>query len=507
MPQPISEADSKSPLEGPIALTTAGAVRGVREDGVSRFLGVPYAAAPLGAFRFEKPRPHAAWEGVRDATAMGPNAPHVMRPFDALDITPLVGSGWVKGDDFLNVNIWTPDPSAVGLPVMVFIHGGAFVAGSNQADVQDGAAFARSGVVCMTITYRLGVEGFLPIPGAPTNLGLRDMIAALAWIRDNAAAFGGDGANVTAFGESAGAMAVADLVASPLAKGLFRRAIIQSGHGEMVRPVEVQQRVTRKIAKLLKITPDLAGYRTRTVEQCLEALEKVQMPTARVDLRNPAGREPAYGLSKFLPVYGDDVLPLHPREALAKGVGAEVEMLIGANAEEMNLYFAPTGALDRIPGLMAWFILSRSEPKASPMLKAYGLGRPGRKPGAVLTEALHDLVFRLPARAFAAAHRGKTWFYEFEWRSPAFGGRLGACHALEIPFVFDTIGCCDGPQGFVGIEPPQVLADRVHSIWARFGTDGTLPWAQYDAAGRRIYRLEAGAEVRDPVMPAEAYWA
>ena len=244
----------------PIAVTTAGSVRGISEGGVSRFLGVPYAASPLGKRRLAPPQPREPWQGVRDATRMGPNAPHTMHPFEALDVTPLVGSGWVQGDEFLNVNIWTPDAGAgeakpAGLPVMVFIHGGAFVAGSNHAAAQDGTAFARSGLVCMTITYRMGVEGFLPIPGAPTNLGLRDILAALAWVRDNATAFGGDPGNVTVFGESAGAMAVADLLASPLAKGLFHRAIIQSGHGSMVRPIAVAQRLTRRIARMLNTRP------------------------------------------------------------------------------------------------------------------------------------------------------------------------------------------------------------------------------------------------------------
>jgi len=165
---------------------------------------VPYAAPPDGDLRFAPPAPHAPWSEVRDATDYGPNAPQIIRPFEGLDIAALVGEGWREGDDYLTVNIWTPDVGASGLPVMVFIHGGSFTGGCNDSPVQDGAAFARSGVVCMTINYRLGIDGFLAIEGAPTNLGLRDMIAALRWVRENAAAFGGDPDNVTVFGESAG---------------------------------------------------------------------------------------------------------------------------------------------------------------------------------------------------------------------------------------------------------------------------------------------------------------
>jgi para-nitrobenzyl esterase len=477
----------------------------VRQGGVTCLLGVPYAAPPVGQRRFAAPAPPEPWPGERDATRFGPNAPQAMRPFDAVDIAPLVGSGWVAGDDYLNVNIWTPDPEAHGLPVMVFIHGGAFVAGSNHAAVQDGTAFAGSGVVCMTITYRLGIEGFLPIPGAPTNLGLRDQLAALAWVRDNAAAFGGDPANVTVSGESAGAMSVANLVASPLAKGLFRRAIVQSGHGSMVRPVAVAERLMRRIARILGVAPDVAGFRGRTVEEGVAATEKAQLPTTRIDLRDDKGREPAFGLAKFLPVYGDDVLPVHPLRALAEGVGSDVELLIGANAEEMNLYFVPTGALDRVPGWMAWYILRRSVPNARAILRAYGLGK-GKRPGEALTLALHDLVFRHPARVFAAAHRGAKHFYEFEWRSPAFGGRLGACHGLEIPFVFDTLACWAGPKGLVGEAPPQRLADRVHRIWTQFATSGDLPWPAYEDETRQVYRLAAAQAVRDPEMPAAHFW-
>jgi para-nitrobenzyl esterase len=200
----------------------SGLLRGTIQDGVTTFLGVPYAAPPFGERRFALPNPHAPWGGIRDSTAPGPTAPQFIRPFPNLNVTPLVGEGWQRGDDFLTANIWTPDPSAKGLPVMVFIHGGAFALGSNNAAVTDGSSFARSGIVCISINYRLGVEGFLPIPGIETNLGLRDVLAALRWVQENAEAFGGDPAKVTVFGESAGAMAIGDLVASPLAKGLFQ---------------------------------------------------------------------------------------------------------------------------------------------------------------------------------------------------------------------------------------------------------------------------------------------
>ncbi|MDH7638833.1 carboxylesterase/lipase family protein [Sphingomonas oryzagri] len=486
-----------------LATVAEGGLKGVSEGGVRRFLGVPYAASPLGERRFAAPQPYPAWEGVRDVSSPGPTAPQAKTPaFPGLDIVPLIGAGWREGDDFLQANIWAPE-DAIAAPVMVFIHGGAFVGGSNDAQVTDGTAFARSGVVLVSINYRLGVEGWLALPGAPTNLGLRDQIAALRWVQKNIAAFGGDPANITVFGESAGAMSIGCLIASPLAKGLFRRAIVESGHGSMVRPIAVARRATAKLAKLAGVTPDVDGFATLSPAQWIPHQQTVQAPTTRIDLRDGQGREPAYGLSRFLPVFGDDVLPEHPLDALAKGAGAEVELLIGTNAEEMNLYFVPTGVKARIGRLLAWFILRGKVPKARAILKAYGMGR--RKAGDAFTEALSDLVFRQPARAFAAAHRGRTHFYELGWRSPIFGGELGACHAIDLPFVFDTIACCTGEEGFVGPRPPADLAKRIHAIWVGFARDGGLAWPEYSADKPWVRRLEQDEATTEAPLPAAPY--
>jgi para-nitrobenzyl esterase len=492
-------------MPAPWVTTQSGNVAGTTRDGVTVFLGLPYAAAPVGELTFAAPQPHPPWDGVRDCSVEGPTAPYRLRNFPALDLTPLLGAGWRRGDDYLALNIWTPDVGARGLPVMVFIHGGAHVAGCGSAPANDGAAFARSGVVCVTLNYRLGVNGFMPIPGAPTNLGLRDQIAALAWVKANIAAFGGDPENVTAFGESAGAMALGCLLASPLSKGLFRRAILQSGHGSMVRPLAAGQRLARKFARMLGVAPTVEGFRSRTVEQWLGVLERIQLPTTRLDLRDDKGRDPGYGLGRFLPVHGDDVLPEPPLDALANGTGAEVELLIGTTAEETNLYFVPTGVTKKVNRLMAWLVLRRSTRRAGAILKAYGLGRRGRRAGEVFGRVMDDLIFRLPARAFAAAHQGRTHVYEFDWRSPAWGGELGACHGLEVPFVFNTLASCTGPTGIAGESPPQALADRVHGLWAGFATSGALPWPQYDAQTRQVYLLEHGETVTEPPIAAERF--
>lgn len=477
--------------------TSAGAVRGIVRDGARTFLGIPYAA-PVR--RFELPQPRQPWNGVFEATTPGPSAPYRVRELPQIDAVPLVGSGGDgAGGDYLRLNVWAPE-TAEKAPVMVWVHGGGFVVGSKDAPVSDGSAFARSGIVCVAINYRLGIDGFLPVPGVPTNLGLRDILFALGWVRDNIAAFGGDPANVTVFGESAGAMAIADLVTSPLAEGLFGRAIIQSGHGAMVRDIGVAQRLVRKLAKALGVSPDADGFRSVSNEAAMDAIEKFAKP-GKIDLRDADGFEPVYGISRFIPVWGDDVLPEKPIDALRSGAGRAVDVLIGSNAEEMNLYFVPTGVRDKAPGLLAWWLLSRSQPKARAALKSYGLGERGVKPGAAMTKAMSDLVFRYPARQYAAAHQGRTWVYEMEWRSTACDGELGACHGIELPFVFDTLPTVTGPRGLAGMNPPQELADRTHALWAGFARDGSLPWRPWNG-DRLVFQLERGDTVVEPRMPA-----
>jgi len=487
----------------PIARLSTGEVRGRRSDGVQQFLGVPYAAPPTGSRRFAPPDPAAPWAGVRDAFDPGPNAPQRVRAVAGLTVAPLVGSGWVEGDDYLALNLWRPDTDATGLPVMMFVHGGGFVVGSKEAAVQNGSTFARDGVICVAINYRLGVDGFLPIPGIPTNLGLRDVIAALGWVQREIAAFGGDPGNVTVFGESAGAMAIADLVTSPLAAGLFRRAIIQSGHGAMTRDISVAQRLVAKLAQLLGIASTRDGFASVSTAALLDAVEKVSLPTARIDLRGPDGREPVFGISRFVPVHGDDVLPLPPLDALKAGAGKDIDILIGTNAEEMNLYLVSSGVRDKVGRLLSWFVLRKSQPRAWSALNAYGAGkRPG---GRALTDAMTDLVFRWPARRFAEEHRGRTHLYEFEWRSPAFAGELGAAHAVELPFVFDTLACTSGPDGLLGQAPPQELATRMHRLWINFARDGSFPSAPFDRDTRQVYRVLADQAAYEPPMPAAAF--
>ena len=240
----------------PVARVNGGLVRGSSRDGVNSFLGIPYAGPAVGADRYRAPQPVVLWDGERDATAPGPTAAQSAYPPPMDTVLP---SSVAPGDDYLNVSVWAPAEGG-SRPVMVWIHGGAFVRGANSILTYNGSAFARDGVVLVAINYRLGVPGFAVLDGAPTNLGLRDQIAALEWVRDNVAAFGGNCDDVTVFGESAGAMSVATLMACPAARGLFHRAVVQSGGGTDVCSLQDARRVSAEVAAHLGVSATAEAF-------------------------------------------------------------------------------------------------------------------------------------------------------------------------------------------------------------------------------------------------------
>ena len=467
--------------------TAAGRVRGRSVEGVARFLGVPFAAPPVGPLRFAAPAPAAPWAGVRDATAPGPNAPQPTRSIPGIDLAPIIGRGWRRSgadpDDYLTVDVWTPDPGGAGLPVLVFVHGGAFIAGEPGSPTYDGTALARAGVVLVAVTYRLGVEGFVAFDGGASNVGLRDQLAALTWVQRNVAAFGGDPGRVTVFGESAGAMSIGCLLGSPLSRGLFGRAIVQSGGAEMVRTAGPSARFAAALAGELGVAPDAESVRGLGFDRTLAAQETLSDPVRRGDLRELDGVDPGFGLGGFLPVIGDDVLPEHPLAAVAAGSAADVDLIVGSNSDEMNLYYVPTGVADAVNAAQVRAMIAAVHPRPDELLVGADAS-----PGQALTRVMNELVFHGPSRRLAQAHAdgssvgtgtgtGRTYAYDFGWRSPACGGRLGACHGLELPFVFDTLATATGPTGLLGPDdPPQALADRMRDAWVSFARDGDPGW-------------------------------
>jgi para-nitrobenzyl esterase len=479
----------------PVVKTADGEVRGRVTDGVARFLGIPYAAAPFGPHRFRPPAPVPGWTQVREAAEHGPTAPApgYAPPFDTLLPAPVV-----PGEECLNVDVWAPE-DAEGAPVMVWIHGGAFVNGSNSVPVYDGTAFARDGVVLVGVNYRLGAEGFLLLPGGTPNLGLLDQVAALRWVRENIAAFGGDPDNVTVFGESAGAMSVGALLVMPVAQGLFRRAILQSGAGHHALSAATAARVAGHVAEHVGVpVEELARVAPERLVQAQRALS-VEAQSAPDPAR---WGEVAANAMIFEPVVDGAVLPDLPIRGIAGGASAAVDLLVGSNRDEHRLFLVPPGATERATGAVLDAVAAGYRLPAGALL-AYRAERPEASPGMLLADVMGDWFFRIPALRLAEAH-GRAHVYEFDWASPVFDGRIGACHALELGFVFDTLAAS---TGLAGENPPQVLADTVHRAWVAFAGTGDPGWERYGDQ-RRVRRLGDVVEtVRDPRGEIRELWA
>src|SRR5690242_17022974 len=326
----------------PVVRLRDGAVRGKAAPDGYAFLGIPYAAPPFGANRMRPPQPARPWAGERDATAFGPTVPKGDYPPQYATLFPEVV---LPGDDCLNLNVWTPDPGAAGLPVLVWIHGGSFMNGSSSVGAYDGAAFARDGVVFVSVNYRLSADGFLFLDDGTANLGLLDQLAALRWVRDNIAAFGGDPARVTVAGESAGAMSVTTLLSMPLAEGLFAQAIAQSGAGAHALDTDTARMVADRLAEALGVHPDAIA--SVPLDRLIRAASDlvVEVQTAP----DPAKwGSLALSLLPFAPAVDGTVLPVAPLDAFAAGQSRDVPLLIGSNRDEARLFLVAAGTIDFI---------------------------------------------------------------------------------------------------------------------------------------------------------------
>jgi len=481
-----------------IVRTTRGQVRGRDSEHGAVFRGIPYAAPIPGPARFDAPAPPEPWDGVRDATLPEQTAPVPQREFPELDMTPFLGPGWVRGDEYLAVNVRTPDPGASGLPVMVFVHGGAFISGSTRASLYEGAAFARDGVVLVTVTYRLGAPGWLSVPGRPDNRGLLDVQAALRWVQEEIAAFGGDPGNVTLFGQSAGAMITAALLADPGSRGLFRRAISQSGSGTGALSPRQARVLTAAMAEELGVAaeeiPQVSDDRLLAATPALFAPDLT------------AGGEP----DRLLRVarYGP-VLETLPADAVEAGAGAEIDLLVGTTTEETNLYLLGTESTSDDLREMA----ARCHGDPDALVAAYRAERPDASVAELYSAVFTDGMFGAGSRRLADAHSphpAGTYRYEFAWRSPAAGGRLGAAHGVELPFVFDCAAdpALHGPNALLGEPPaPESLAREMHSSWISFATTGDPGWPPHALPDRATYRFDTPSQLtHDPRARERAAW-
>ncbi|MEV8358302.1 carboxylesterase family protein [Microbacterium sp. NPDC076895] len=461
-----------------LVATPNGQVRGLwrepRGCGKSAaFLGIPFAQPPTGALKFEAPVPVEPWDGVRDATEYGPTP----QRHPAAEIT-LIPEPSVSGDSTLNVNVFTPRPgdTAALLPVMVYIHGGGYVSGSPASPWYDGAAFNRDGVVTVTVSYRLGFEGFGHIDGCPENRGARDWLAALEWVRRTIAVFGGDPGNVTIAGQSAGGGAVLTLLGMPAARGLFHRAwALSPGVAEVTR--ERAEAVADRIAKLAGVPATKEGFASVDPDELVELENQATNLLADTNVMAGIRGLLAEGLS-LGPVVDGELIPQPILAAYGDGVGADIPLVIGSTQDEMTM----------IADSMPWSV--RLVPPSA-LLRALGVDRPTRRSylranahqrrrdsPAVLGRYLGDAMLRVNIPRVAAAREGAhTWAYVFAWPSASRGWAL---HCLDVPFWFDCLADKHVPN-IAGDAPPQSVADDIHGAAVAFVASGDPGWPTWSS--------------------------
>ncbi|MES2171203.1 MAG: carboxylesterase family protein [Actinomycetota bacterium] len=479
---------------------TGGTIRGSEQGGIARFLGVPYAAAPFGENRMKRPAPVTPWQGVRDATAYGPTAPKGDYPPQYRLLFP---EQFIPGDECLNLNVWTPAAAVGGgaLPVLVWLHPGSFMNGSGSVLEYDGSNFARDGIVCVTINYRLSADGFLyTAADAETgvaNLGLQDQVAALRWVQENIAAFGGDPARVTLAGGSAGAMSVTTLLAMPSAKGLFAQAITQSGAAGQVLTTENSENVTRILAQTLGVD---------ATREAIAAVDLARLVATAADLVVEVQTAPDYAkwgsiaLTQlpFAPTIDGAVLPTHPLEAFTAGASKDVKVLVGTNRQEARVFLVPGGVIDMIdePTLAG---ASGGYGLTAEALEVYRGKNPGASAGDLLAEVITAWYFGIPTIRHAEAREaggGTTWVYRFDYPDPPANGGLGSAHLVEVPFVFDNLAVKNtAPR--IGETPSQAVADTAHSTWVNFISTGDPGWGPYTAATRTTGILSETIDIID----------
>ncbi|MFX1364919.1 MAG: carboxylesterase/lipase family protein [Promethearchaeota archaeon] len=461
-----------------IVQTTFGKIKGYTENNLEIFKGIPFAKPPIDELRFKPPQVKKSWEGVLETMEFGPCA------FQAYsDLTKLTGKLQPESEDCLTLNIWTPGIDNKKRPVMFWIHGGGYLIGGSRAPTYDGAPLAQRGdIVIVTINYRLGIFGYLYVPGETANVGQLDQVLALKWVHDNIDKFGGDPNNITIFGESAGAYSVITIAAMPIADGLYRRIIAQSM--PTINP-KVSEQVSKDILKALGIK-----------EGDFDALRKI--PTEEImKVQNEITKK---GGLVFRPYIDGDIILAHPLTLFKEGKLKNIDLMMGTNLHEAKLFTALNPITREIKdekaiiGYLSTYGINSE--KARNIMDIYKEAQPElllNNPKELLDSIATDLMFRVATLQMLEAQsqfQQNTYNYLFTWESKAFNGKYGACHALELPFVFNTL---DQPGMLLllgDVSDVENLPENMMDAWLSFARtgnpnhDGIPKWPAYDKEKR-----------------------
>jgi para-nitrobenzyl esterase len=506
--------------------TTAGRIRGVRDGRGCAFKGAPYGRSPAGALRLKAPLPPEPWTGERDCSEFGAasvqsNADLAM--MGAPDVMALLFDPpeWlVRSEDCLNLNIWTPALDGAKRPVMVWLHSGGFFSGTASTHKCAGAGLSAGGdVVVVTVNHRLGLLGFLHLEDlcgeawkGSGNAGLLDLVAALEWVRDNIATFGGDPDNVTIFGESGGGGKVNALTMTPRARGLFHKAILQSGPWLRYWTREDATMLSARVLDALGLTPESAG---RLHDLPVEQIAAAQTAVMGWLMQQPISLDGAQTDRAYGPVCDGDIIAVQPDAPGAAGGWAHVPLLIGTTKDEGTFMLSgdpefPDVDEEGLAGRMVAFFGD----KGPEIHAAYRAILPDAAPGAVYSAIATDLFLRFPsivtAERKAAAGGAPVFMYRFDYETSVLGGRMGAPHGIEIPFVFDTVDV----DPLAGVDPRRFdLAEQVRAAWAAFARTGNpgnprLPeWPAYDLSRRATMTLAIPCAVADdPGREGRLFW-
>ncbi|CAN5153123.1 carboxylesterase family protein [soil metagenome] len=457
-----------SATEAPVTVRISqGDVVGIERDGVAVFRGIPYASAPLGELRFRAPRPPEPWSVPFMADEFGPTAPQ--QEYANEGGLPDVPEPIIAGDEFLNLNVWSPD-LAGRAPVLVWIHGGGYTAGCSANPWYDGTSFARHGLVVVSLNYRLGAEGFLRLVDGDSNNSMRDWIAALRWVQEEIGGFGGDPGQVTVMGQSAGGMAVSALLTSPASRGLFQRAIIASGiTSQAVQPAQRAASIAKRMGSLLGVEPTVEAIRGVSPQRLVQAQNEL---SASASLLDAADSRAESDLLPWLPEIDGDLVVGTVLEGVRAGRGSDIPVLTGTTVHEFR-----------------WAGIRAVE------------GPKGRRLG----QRIADTFLRRPTQDFVEARRSSTaptFRYEFQWESRADRDLIGAGHSIDIPFFFNTL---DAPYfaPYAGENPPAELAAAMHGAFARFAATGDPGWPAEREPGHPVEifdvptRLQGGVEFEE----------